>query len=240
MKKYLIGGVVAAAFIAYAIFASDNNAPPIAATSPTGTTPGVPNSNGPTSTTPITTPPSGNPPGTPPITVGATGTQVVALQSFLITNNYLTVVSKPTGYFGTYTRAALIEFQTANGVTPASGELDNATLALINNGASSGGTTTSASTGQYTDGTYTGAVADAFYGKLQVTITVKGGAITNVTFPQAPSGGHSSDVSAVALPQLAQEAIAAQSANVNVVSGATQDSQAFQQSLASALAQAKS
>lgn len=95
------------------------------------------------------------------------------------------------------------------------------------------------STGQYKDGIYTGSVADAFYGNLQVTITVQNGKITNVTFPQAPSGGHSSDVSAFALPALAQEAIAAQSANVNIVSGATQDSQAFQQSLASALAQAK-
>ena len=98
----------------------------------------------------------------------------------------------------------------------------------------------SASTGQYNDGTYTGTVADAFYGNLQAVVTIQGGLITNVTFPQAPSGGHSSVVSAMALPALKQEAITAQSANVNIVSGATQDSEAFQQSLASALAQAKS
>jgi len=93
---------------------------------------------------------------------------------------------------------------------------------------------------QYKNGTYTGAVADAFYGNLQVTVTIQSGAITDVTFPQSPSNGHSGEVSAFALPVLKQEAIAAQSANVNIVSGATQDSQAFQQSLASALAQAKS
>ena len=104
---------------------------------------------------------------------------------------------------------------------------------------STGGTTTTSAAGQYKDGTYTGSVADAFYGNLQVKVTIQGGAITDITFPQAPSGGHSSDVSAVALPELAQEAIVAQSANVNVVSGATQDSQAFQQSMASALVQAK-
>jgi uncharacterized protein with FMN-binding domain len=98
----------------------------------------------------------------------------------------------------------------------------------------------STSTGQYKDGTYTGTVANAFYGNLQAVVTISGGMITDVTFPQAPSGGHSSQVSAFALPALKQEAIAAQSANVNIVSGATQDSQAFQQSLASALAQAKS
>lgn len=103
-----------------------------------------------------------------------------------------------------------------------------------------GSGTPAASAGQYKNGIFTGAVADAFYGNLQVAVTVQGGMITNVTFPQAPSGGHSSAVSASALPALRQEAITAQSANVNIVSGATQDSQAFQQSLASALAQAKS
>lgn len=93
--------------------------------------------------------------------------------------------------------------------------------------------------GQYKDGTYMGSVADAFYGNLQAEVTIQGGMITAVTFPQHPSGGNSSNVSAFALPALEQEAIAAQSANVDIVSGATQDSQAFQQSLAVALAQAK-
>jgi uncharacterized protein with FMN-binding domain len=95
--------------------------------------------------------------------------------------------------------------------------------------------------GQYKDGTYTGPVSDAIYGQLQVVVTISGGMITNVDLPVYPdSPGHTSQVSASALPQLKQEAIAAQSANVAVVSGATQDSQAFQQSLAAALAQAKS
>ncbi len=84
--------------------------------------------------------------------------------------------------------------------------------------------TTIGSTGQYKNGTYTGSVADAFYGNLQVRAVIQGGVLVDVQFPQAPSGGHSSDVSAIALPQLRQEAIAAQSANVNIVSGATQDS----------------
>lgn len=95
--------------------------------------------------------------------------------------------------------------------------------------------------GNYKDGTYTGPVADAVYGKLQLVVTVNGGMITNITWPVYPNDpGHTSDVSASALPQLEQEAIASQSANVNAVSGATQDSTAFQQSLAAALAQAKS
>jgi uncharacterized protein with FMN-binding domain len=97
----------------------------------------------------------------------------------------------------------------------------------------------SASAGQYKYGTYTGIVADAFYGNLQAVAVIQNGALTDITFPQYPTHGHSSQVAAFALPALRQEALAAQSANVNIVSGATQDSQAFQQSLASALAQAK-
>jgi uncharacterized protein with FMN-binding domain len=97
----------------------------------------------------------------------------------------------------------------------------------------------SASAGQYKNGTYTGTVADAFYGNLQAVAVIQNGALTDITFPQYPTNGHSGQLAAQALPILKQEAIAAQSANVNIVSGATQDSQAFQQSLASALAQAK-
>jgi uncharacterized protein with FMN-binding domain len=108
-------------------------------------------------------------------------------------------------------------------------------------GAGTDSTGGSEATGLYKDGTYTGTAADAFYGTIQVEAVVSGGQLTDVTFLQYPNApGHTSDVSNTALPQLKQEAITAQSANVNVVSGATQDSQAFQQSLASALAQAKS
>lgn len=99
--------------------------------------------------------------------------------------------------------------------------------------------TPTASTGQYKDGTYTGSVADAFYGNLQITAVIKGGMIVDIQFPQAPSGGNSTVVSNMAEPILKQEAIAAQSAHVDTVSGATQDTEAFNQSLAVALAQAK-
>lgn len=96
-------------------------------------------------------------------------------------------------------------------------------------------------TGQYKDGTYTGPVTDAIYGQVQVVATIKGGKLVDTNCPIYPnSGGHSSEVSQFALPQLRQEAIAAQSANVNIVSGATQTSLAYQQSLAAALTQAKS
>ncbi len=93
--------------------------------------------------------------------------------------------------------------------------------------------------GMYKDGTYTGSVANAFFGNVQVQATVSGGKITDVQFLQYPNThSYSIYVNSQAMPYLTQEAIQTQSANVNIVSGATQTSQAFQQSLASALSQA--
>jgi len=93
---------------------------------------------------------------------------------------------------------------------------------------------------QYKDGTYTGSLADAYYGNVQVDATVSGGKITSVKFLQYPNThSYSVDLNNQAMPYLQQEAIQAQNANVQVVSGATFTSQAFAQSLASALSQAK-
>lgn len=93
--------------------------------------------------------------------------------------------------------------------------------------------------GQYKDGTYTGPSVDAFYGYVQVQATVSGGKLTNVTFLSYPNT-HSTSVyiNSQAMPMLTQEALSAQSANVNLIGGATDTSLAFKQSLGSALAKA--
>ena len=93
--------------------------------------------------------------------------------------------------------------------------------------------------GQYRNGTYTGVSANAYYGNVQVQVTIANGEIADVTFLDYPQDrGTSRSINSYAMPQLTQEAIAAQSANVNGVSGASDTSAAFQQSLASALGQA--
>jgi uncharacterized protein with FMN-binding domain len=106
----------------------------------------------------------------------------------------------------------------------------------LNNTTQSGG-----SSGlSYKNGTYTGAVADAYYGNLQVQAVISGGKITDVIFLQYPSDNRTSQyVNSQADPMLKQEAIQVQSAQVDIVSGASASSQAFQQSLADALSQAK-
>jgi len=102
-----------------------------------------------------------------------------------------------------------------------------------------GGVSTTSKNGTYKDGTYTGSVADAYYGNVEVQATIQGGKLTNVTFLQHPDGaGHSIIINAYAMPLLSSEAIQAQNANVNVISGATATSQAFIQSLSSALSSA--
>lgn len=94
--------------------------------------------------------------------------------------------------------------------------------------------------GQYTDGTYTGNAADAYYGLVQVEAVVQGGKLTDVKFLQYPNDRSTSkQISARAMPLLTEEAITVQSANVDIVSGATEISQAFQSSLSSALVKAK-
>jgi uncharacterized protein with FMN-binding domain len=94
--------------------------------------------------------------------------------------------------------------------------------------------------GMYVNGTYTGSAADAYYGMIQVKVVISSGKIADVQFVQYPNDRRESiQINGQAMPYLKQEAIQAQSAQVNGVSGATDTSAAFQQSLASALSQAK-
>ncbi len=94
--------------------------------------------------------------------------------------------------------------------------------------------------GQYIDGSYTGPAADAFYGLIQVKAIISGGKITDVIFLQYPNDRSTSrSINKQAMPYLKTEAIQAQSASVNIVSGATDSSIAFRESLKGALLQAK-
>jgi uncharacterized protein with FMN-binding domain len=98
---------------------------------------------------------------------------------------------------------------------------------------------TGASTTLYKDGAYTGSVADAQWGYIQVKVIIQKGAISDVQFLQYPNERERSVlINDYADPQLTSEAIQAQSAQVDLVTGATDTSEAFIQSLSDALAQA--
>lgn len=93
--------------------------------------------------------------------------------------------------------------------------------------------------GTATDGTYTGSDVSTRFGNVQVKVTVSNGAITDVTaLHLTDDDRRSAQISSRAAPILASEVVASQSARVSNVSGATYTSDAYLQSVQSALDQA--
>lgn len=91
----------------------------------------------------------------------------------------------------------------------------------------------------HADGVYTGPSADAYYGIIQIQALVQGGQLTALKVLKYPSDRRTSvSINRQALPMLRDEAISAQSANVDIISGATLTSRAFIQSLGGALKKA--
>jgi uncharacterized protein with FMN-binding domain len=84
--------------------------------------------------------------------------------------------------------------------------------------------------------TVAGAVEGTPYGPMQVAVTLAGKRITKVTvLQQTNQGAESGQIDAMAIPQLSNEALAAQSAKIDAVSGASYTSAGYKQSLQSAL-----
>ena len=86
-------------------------------------------------------------------------------------------------------------------------------------------------------GTFTGDSVDVRYGFVQVKITVENGKIIEAQAVTAPSG-RNDRWTQMSVPVLRQQMLQAQSANINVVSGASFTSYGWYTSLASALAKA--
>jgi uncharacterized protein with FMN-binding domain len=71
---------------------------------------------------------------------------------------------------------------------------------------------------------------------VQVQITVQGGKVVAATALQVPSGNHrDQQINAYAVPILNSEAVAASSAQIDSVSGATVTSNGYRESLQAAL-----
>jgi uncharacterized protein with FMN-binding domain len=84
--------------------------------------------------------------------------------------------------------------------------------------------------------TVTGTVASTQYGPMQVQVTLAGTKIAKVTVLQRTDDGAESDqIDANAIPKLTSETLAAQSAHIDTVSGASYTSSGYIQSLQSAL-----
>jgi uncharacterized protein with FMN-binding domain len=125
--------------------------------------------------------------------------------------------------------------------TTASGSASSATTAA---GSASPATSTAGAaqaTTAASGGTATGTLEQISeggrpYGEIQVKATVKAGKVTAVSIVQlSPSDGRSSSIDDFAVPQLVQETLAAGTAKIDSVSGATYTSQAYAASLQAAL-----
>ncbi|MGW4810811.1 FMN-binding protein [Kitasatospora cineracea] len=86
--------------------------------------------------------------------------------------------------------------------------------------------------------TLTGSAVNTRYGPVQVKVTMAGGRISKIDVVQYPTRDRrDQEINSSAIPQLNQEALAAQSADIDVVSGATYTSDGYTRSLQSALDQ---
>lgn len=86
--------------------------------------------------------------------------------------------------------------------------------------------------------TVSGPAVSYFFGTAQVQVTLQNGQITDVTALQLPNEGRSGRISQIVEPMLRSEVLSAQSAQINLISGATYTSDAYAQSLQAALDQA--
>lgn len=129
----------------------------------------------------------------------------------------------------------------APGSTPTSSASGSGQAANTSGSPPSGSSSSSSPTGTTSSAspaavTITGTAADTRYGPVQVQLTVQSKKITNVSVVQYPnSEGRDQEINANALPILIDEALKAQSAKIDMVSGATYTSQGYLTSLQSAL-----
>lgn len=128
----------------------------------------------------------------------------------------------------------------AGSPAPASADATGSAAGTRSAGSTNAGTTGTA-TGSATaaSGTYTGSAEGTRFGDVQVQITVANGSITDViALHLTDADSRSVQISNRAAPVLRQEVLSAQSAAVQMVSGATYTSEAYLTSLQSAIDQA--
>jgi uncharacterized protein with FMN-binding domain len=103
--------------------------------------------------------------------------------------------------------------------------------------ASDGGTGSNGSSGSASGTrTLTGDTVRTRYGPVRVRVTVKDGRLTDVTALAFPADSpRDRQISSYAVPRLTREALTAQSADIDTVSGATYTSEGYRRSLQSAL-----
>lgn len=138
-------------------------------------------------------------------------------------------------------RSSVVATAETRPVTTTSAQSDTGTTTDSGSGSSGGTDDSSSSSSSSTTAakTYAGDAIDTRYGPVQVQITVADGTITAVDVLQVPmSDRHDQMINSQAVPIYNEEAVQAQSADIDVVSGATYTWEGYTQSLQSAIDQA--
>lgn len=118
--------------------------------------------------------------------------------------------------------------------TPTSGSTAGTTITPSASSSSSGSSSSGSST--LNSGTFTGDAVSTQWGVVRVQIAVSNGTITAAKALQYPNENSKDQrINAYAIPQLNSQVTAAQSANIDGVSGATVTSNGYLQSLQSAI-----
>ncbi|WP_105033277.1 FMN-binding protein [Cryobacterium aureum] len=108
--------------------------------------------------------------------------------------------------------------------------------AAVADAAAAAATSAASATAAAQSGTFTGSVVATRFGNMQVSVTIDASTITDITALQLTNhDGRSVQISNRAAPILRSEVLAAQSASVQNVSGATYTTDGYLQSLQSAL-----
>jgi uncharacterized protein with FMN-binding domain len=157
-----------------------------------------------------------------PIVVGGTIAGLIGVLMFRTTPSQSS--------FTTIPGAAAAAAPAASGSAPASGKAGSTKKASATKSSGKSGKAASIRTA-------TGAAVNYSWGILSVKVTVSGKKVTSVAIASLDDGGNprSQMIDQQSIPILEQEAMQAQSANIQGVSGASYTSQGFEQSLQSAL-----
>jgi uncharacterized protein with FMN-binding domain len=122
------------------------------------------------------------------------------------------------------------------GPAPDPSSSDSSGSGAAGSSAAGSGSSGAAGSGSSADMVVNGAVARTRWGPVQVQVHIAASRIVDIRVLQQPNGNRTDvEINSYALPQLRQQVLQAQSANVDGVSGATVTSDGYLQSLQSAL-----
>ncbi len=152
---------------------------------------------------------------------------------------FMTTVSSVVLLFSYHTSRNEAAVAAPDPASPGSAATGSAATGSATTGSATTGSATGGGTSAQSSKTYTGDAVDTRWGPVQVEIAVSNGQIVSADVVQVPwENDHDIQINTYAVPILNSEVVAAQSANIDSVSGATVTSGGYQQSVQSAIDQA--